>query len=86
MVACAATAGSVTKVPPCPSDDSAKLDAMYWPSSEQTLDPMVSAFFKNIAQKMTLIELLQNRAAIQEESGNEMNARFEPIRSNCRRC
>ena len=34
---------------------------------EQTLDPMVSAFFKNIAQKMTLIELLQNRAAIQEE-------------------
>ena len=35
---------------------------------EQTLDPMVSAFFKNIAQKMTLIELLQNRAAIQEES------------------
>jgi uncharacterized membrane protein YqiK len=44
---------------------------------EQTLDPMVSAFFKNIAQKMTLIELLQNRAAIQEESGNEMKARFE---------
>jgi uncharacterized membrane protein YqiK len=44
---------------------------------EQTLDPMVSAFFKNIAQKMTLIELLQNRAAIQEESGNEMKAKFE---------
>ncbi len=44
---------------------------------EQTLDPMVSAFFKNIAQKMTLIELLQNRAAIQEESGKEMKARFE---------
>src|ERR1700742_3779812 len=44
---------------------------------EQTLDPMVSAIFKNIAQKMTLIELLQNRAAIQEESGAEMKARFE---------
>src|SRR6201986_1487095 len=44
---------------------------------EQTLDPMVSAFFKNIAQKMTLIELLQNRAAIQEESGAERKARFE---------
>jgi uncharacterized membrane protein YqiK len=43
---------------------------------EQTLDPMVSAFFKNIAQKMTLIELLQNRAAIQEESGNDMKAKF----------
>ena len=44
---------------------------------EQTLDPMVSAFFKNIAQKMTLIELLQNRAAIQEEAEHDMKARFE---------
>ncbi|WP_076858539.1 SPFH domain-containing protein [Bradyrhizobium mercantei] len=44
---------------------------------EQTLDPMVSAFFKNIAQKMTLIELLQNRAAIQEEAAHDMKARFE---------
>ena len=44
---------------------------------EQTLDPMVSAFFKNIAQKMTLIELLQNRAAIQAESASEMKAKFE---------
>jgi uncharacterized membrane protein YqiK len=44
---------------------------------EQTLDPMVSAFFKNIAQKMTLIELLQNRASIQEESATEMKAKFE---------
>jgi uncharacterized membrane protein YqiK len=44
---------------------------------DQTLDPMVSAFFKNIAQKMTLIELLQNRAAIQEESANQMKAKFE---------
>jgi uncharacterized membrane protein YqiK len=44
---------------------------------EQTLDPMVSAFFKNIAQKMTLIELLQNRAAIQAQSATEMKARFE---------
>jgi uncharacterized membrane protein YqiK len=43
---------------------------------EQTLDPMVSAYFKNVGQKMTLIELLQNRAAIQEESANEMKSRF----------
>jgi uncharacterized membrane protein YqiK len=44
---------------------------------EQTLDPMVSAFFKNIAQKITLIELLQNRASIQQESAAEMKAKFE---------
>ncbi|HXP77493.1 MAG TPA: SPFH domain-containing protein [Stellaceae bacterium] len=43
---------------------------------EQTLDPMVSAYFKNIGQKMTLIELLQNRAAIQEESANQMKDKF----------
>ncbi len=43
---------------------------------EQTLDPMVSAFFKNVGQKMTLIELLQNRAAIQEESLTDMKAKF----------
>jgi hypothetical protein len=36
----------------------------------------VSALFKKIA-KMTLIELLQNRAAIQEKLGSEMKARFE---------
>jgi uncharacterized membrane protein YqiK len=37
---------------------------------------MVSAYFKNIGQTMTLIELLQNRAAIQEDSSNEMKAKF----------
>jgi hypothetical protein len=43
---------------------------------EQTLDPMVSAFFKNIGQKMTLIELLQKRAEIQEASAAEMKEKF----------
>jgi uncharacterized membrane protein YqiK len=44
---------------------------------EQTLDPMVSAYFKNIAQKRTLIELLQERSDIQEQAGHEMRARFD---------
>ncbi len=43
---------------------------------EQTLDPMVSAYFKNIAQKRTLIELLQERSDIQEQAGAEMRAKF----------
>jgi uncharacterized membrane protein YqiK len=43
---------------------------------EQTLDPMVSAYFKNIAQKRTLIELLQERSDIQETSGVEMKSKF----------
>ena len=43
---------------------------------EQTLDPMVSAYFKNVAQKKTLIELLQERSDIQEQAGDEMRAKF----------
>lgn len=44
---------------------------------EQTLDPMVSAYFKNVAQTRTLIQLLQDRAQIQRLSGEEMRAKFE---------
>ncbi|MDR3509774.1 MAG: SPFH domain-containing protein, partial [Caulobacteraceae bacterium] len=43
---------------------------------EQTLDPMVSAYFKNVGQTRTLIELLQDRSAIQSISSEEMKARF----------
>ena len=43
---------------------------------EQTLDPMVSAYFKNIAQTKTLIQLLQERSDIQQKSGEEMRAKF----------
>ncbi len=43
---------------------------------EQTLDPMVSAYFKNVAQKRTLIELLQERSDIQQSSAVEMQSKF----------
>ncbi|WP_329742035.1 SPFH domain-containing protein [Dyella sp. A6] len=43
---------------------------------DQTLDPMVSAYFKNIGQTKTLIQLIQDRAAIQRLAGSEMMARF----------
>jgi uncharacterized membrane protein YqiK len=44
---------------------------------EQTLDPMVSAYFKNTAQTRTLIELIQQRSEIQLRAGVEMRERFE---------
>jgi uncharacterized membrane protein YqiK len=44
---------------------------------EQTLDPMVSAYFKNIGQTRTLIQLIQDRSAIQQLSGEQMKAKFE---------
>jgi uncharacterized membrane protein YqiK len=43
---------------------------------EQTLDPMVSAYFKNIGQTKTLIELLQERSDIQRRSSEEMREKF----------
>ncbi|WP_250626484.1 SPFH domain-containing protein [Pinirhizobacter soli] len=43
---------------------------------DQTLDPMVSAYFKNIGQTKTLIQLIQNRADIQEIAGVDMKSRF----------
>ena len=43
---------------------------------EQTLDPMVSAYFKNIGQTRTLIQLLQDRAVIQKLSSEEMQEKF----------
>ncbi len=43
---------------------------------EQTLDPMVSAYFKNIGQTRTLIQLIQDRSAIQQLSGEQMKEKF----------
>ena len=43
---------------------------------EQTLDPMVSAYFKNIGQTKTLIQLLQERADIQDRSSADMREKF----------
>ncbi len=43
---------------------------------EQTLDPMVAAYFKNIGQTRTLIQLLQERSIIQAIASEEMKARF----------
>lgn len=44
---------------------------------EQTLDPMVSAYFKNVGQTRTLIQLLQDRSVIQQVASQEMRTKFE---------
>jgi uncharacterized membrane protein YqiK len=44
---------------------------------DQTLDPMVSAYFKNIGQTKTLIQLIQDRNEIQNISSSEMKVKFE---------
>ena len=44
---------------------------------EQTLDPMVAAYFKNIGQTRTLIQLLQERSDIQKIASQEMKEKFK---------
>lgn len=43
---------------------------------EQTLDPMIAAYFKNVGQTRTLIQLIQERSEIQRRSGEEMKEKF----------
>ncbi|GAB4580069.1 MAG: SPFH domain-containing protein [Anaerolineales bacterium] len=43
---------------------------------EQTLDPMVAAYFKNIGQTRTLIQLIQERSVIQQIASQEMKEKF----------
>lgn len=44
---------------------------------EQTLDPMVAAYFKNIGQQRTLIQLIQERSTIQSLSSEQMREKFD---------
>jgi uncharacterized membrane protein YqiK len=44
---------------------------------DQTLDPMVSAYFKNVGQTKTLIELIQHRNEIQDQASLEMKTKFD---------
>lgn len=43
----------------------------------QTLDPLISSYFKNVGQTKTLIELIQQRRDIQEVSTVEMRQKFQ---------
>lgn len=42
----------------------------------QSLDPLVSAYFKDVAQTKTLIELIQERSSIRERAVLEMKEKF----------
>ncbi|MBM3994723.1 MAG: hypothetical protein FJ303_11305 [Planctomycetes bacterium] len=49
----------------------------------QTLDPMLSAFFRDIAHKKTMLELLQQRDIIQTEARDELRRRFRDFDIEC---
>ena len=49
----------------------------------QTLDPMLSAYFRDVAHKRTMLELLQNRDSIQHESSSELGRKFRNFDIEC---
>lgn len=50
---------------------------------EQTLDPMVSAYFRDAAQGFTLLELIQKRTELQQSARTAMQKRFIDYDMNC---
>jgi uncharacterized membrane protein YqiK len=49
----------------------------------QTLDPMLSAYFRDIAHKRTMLELLQERDSIQVEARDELRRKFREFDIEC---
>src|SRR5258707_7600005 len=49
----------------------------------QTIDPMLSAYFRDIAHKKTMLALLQDRDAIQKESREELLRKFRDFDIEC---
>jgi uncharacterized membrane protein YqiK len=49
----------------------------------QTLDPMLSAYFRDVAHKRTMLDLLHERDSIQRESREELRRRFSEFDIEC---
>ncbi len=49
----------------------------------QTLDPMLSAYFRDVAHKRTMLELLHERDSIQQEAANELGRKFHNFDIEC---
>jgi uncharacterized membrane protein YqiK len=49
----------------------------------QTLDPMLSAYFRDVAHKKTMLQLLQERDSIQAEAREELRRKFHEFDIQC---
>ena len=49
----------------------------------QTLDPMLSSFFRDVAHRKTMLELLHDRDVIQKEAREELQRRFAEFDIEC---
>ena len=49
----------------------------------QTLDPMLSAYFRDVAHKKSMLELIHDRDVIQRQAREELRAKFELFDIQC---
>lgn len=49
----------------------------------QTIDPMLSAYFRDVAHKKTMLELVHSRDEIQAQARQELKAKFEHFDIEC---
>jgi uncharacterized membrane protein YqiK len=49
----------------------------------QTIDPMLSAYFRDVAHKNTMLELVHSRDEIQQQARKELKAKFEQFDIGC---
>ena len=49
----------------------------------QTIDPMLSAYFRDVAHKKTMLELIHSRDDIQGQARTELKAKFEQFDIEC---
>lgn len=49
----------------------------------QTIDPMLSAYFRDVAHKKTMLELVHSRDEIQDQARKELKAKFEQFDIEC---
>lgn len=49
----------------------------------QTLDPLLSAYFRDVAHKQTMLELIHSRDTIQEKARNELQQKFAQFDIQC---
>lgn len=49
----------------------------------QTLDPLLSAYFRDVAHKQTMLELIHSRDTIQQQARNELQMKFAQFDIQC---
>jgi hypothetical protein len=70
-------------LPPLPNETWFRDSEMLSRLITQTLDPILTAFFRDVAQKNSMLDLLVKRETIQQQATEELGNRFKVYDINC---